>query len=328
MKRGRIALVAVGVLALSGGTVAMQLARPETDPRGKASGNQTDAGTRLVARLKSTRGGETITLAPGDYGVVKFPARTFQPAIRIVADKARFTGLVLRGVTGVTISGGTVNGPGGRSYGITIGDTRDLTLENMTITGAHRGIVLGQSDRVTIVNNRLTGLISDGIDIARASNITVRGNSCSNFSPTPTTFDAAGKRLTVGDHPDCIQAWSRPISAPTSDIVVENNRIEGAMQGVFFGNHVRKGVDDGGFDRVVIRNNRIRIDHPNGIVLMNGRNSVVTGNEVSTLPGSINSRRPDRPVRAMIRVKEGAGNRVCGNRIADFPRDLAARRCS
>lgn len=102
-------------------------------------------------------------------------------------------------------------------------------------------------------------------------------------------------------------------------MIVENNDIDGVMQGVFFGNHVRNGVDDGGFDRVIIRNNRVRVDHPNGIVLANGRNSVVTGNHVSTLPGAVNPRRPGARVRTMIRVGGGTNNQVCENIASDFP---------
>ena len=314
----RSVVIVLGVLAASGAALAMQ-GRAKRDLAGMGPGE------RLVARLETAKGGETITLAPGEYGVVKFPARTYVPAITLMAGSARFTGLVLKKVEGVSINGGTVTGPGGRSYGVLINGARNITVEGMTITGAHRGIVLGRSDRVRVSGNTLTGLLSDGIDVSNASNVVVRGNTCRDFSPRPTTFDAAGKRLTVGDHPDCIQGWSRP-PTPMSDVLVENNDMEGKMQGVFFGNHVRNGVNDGGYDRIIIRNNRVRVTHPNGIVIYDARDSIVTGNTVSTYPGPVNPR-SGRPNRSNIRVKDGVRTIVCGNRIADFPNTPPTRRC-
>ncbi len=286
----------------------------------------TAAGAALTARLAAAIGGQEIRLAPGDYGKIRFPARSYTPALRIDAREARFSGLVLKGVTGVSIVGGTVVGPGGRSYGVEVTDVRDLRIEGMTITGSHRGIVLGRSSEVALVGNTLTGLLSDGIDIAQARRIEVRGNRCSDFSPTPTTFDAQGKRLKVGDHPDCIQSWSRPASPPTADLVIEDNVMEGRMQGIFMGNHVRNGVNDGGYDRIIIRNNRVRVTHPNGIVIYDARDSIVTGNTVSTYPGPVNPR-SGRPNRSNIRVKDGVRTIVCGNRIADFPNTPSTRRC-
>ena len=185
--------------------------------------------------------------------------------------------------------------------------------------------MLGKSSAVTLSNNKLTGLISDGIDIAQSRLVTVKNNSCRDFAPTATQFDENGKRTIVGDHPDCIQAWSRPASPPVADIVIENNSMEGTMQGIFFGNHVRNGVDDGGFDRIVIRNNVVRVTHSNGIRISDGRDSIVTGNRVSTFPGPLNPR-SGRPNRSIINVA-GERNLVCGNTIADFPASEPTRPC-
>ena len=309
------------ILAISSTTLALQMgAKSHPAPL------QVDGSENLIARLASAKGGETLRLPPGDYGTVKFPPRTYSPALAIIADQARFTSLILRNVEGIKITGGVIIGTGGKSYGINISQVKNVTIADMTITKAHRGIVMGRSENVNIVGNRLIGLLSDGIDLANVSKVSVRGNTCRDFSPSPATFDSAGKRLTVGDHPDCIQGWSRP-PTPTSDVTIENNDADGSMQGIFLGNHIRNGVDDGGFDRVVIKSNRIRVDHPNGIVLINGRNSEVTDNKISTIPGSINTR-SGTPVRTMIRVKEGAGNTVCGNTISDFPNSPFTKPCT
>lgn len=320
LNRLPILLTSAALIGIAGALVAAMQVSTDTPLT-------TRAGQRLARDLAQAKGGATITLAPGDYGAVAFPKRTFHPAVRLKAEDARFTALILKNVSGIAISGGTVTGPGGRSYGVTITDANDIVVNDMTITGAHRGIVVAKSDGVTIIDNHLTGLISDGINIASSRHIVIRGNSCRNFSPIRSIIDQQGKKVREGDHADCIQAWSRPLSPPTSDVIVENNDIEGEMQGVFFGNHVRNGVDDGGFDRITIRNNRIRISYPNGIVLGNGRDSIVTQNSVSTLPGAVNLRHPESKVRTTIRVDDGASNQVCGNIAVDFPGSAFTRSC-
>lgn len=296
--------------------------------RGLPRGNKatTESGAALLARLHAAKGGDRIVLPPGDYGAVKIAGLAFSPQVRLDGAGATFSSLVLDGVSGLALAGGTVRGLGGRSYGINIRSVKDVAIERMTVTGAHRGLVIGGSDGLLLSDLNLTGLLSDGIDLAMSRNVVIRRISCSNFTPTATTFDAAGKRLTVGDHPDCIQAWSRPKAPPVSDVLIEDSRMEGKMQGIFFGNHVRNGVDDGGYDRITIRNNRIRVMHPNGIALMDARDSRVTGNVVENMPGGVNPRRPDSPVRTWLRVSGTVA--ACGNTVPDFPRDPSTRKCS
>lgn len=293
-------------------------------PGSKAS---TTAGNRLLNDLARARGGESLSLAPGDYGAFKIVNREFKPAVRIVANGARFTSIVLTNVAGLAIEGGTVTGAGERSIGIDVKNGQDLSFQRMTITGAHRGIAIGRSNGVLLNDLTLTGLGSDGVDLALSRRITLRGIRCSNFSPTHSVYDASGKLIKVGDHPDCIQAWSRPAMPPVADILVEDSQIEGDMQGIFFGNHVRDGVDDGGFDRIRIRNNTIRVNRYNAIVIIDGRNSEIVNNRVSTLPGGVNTRRPNAVIRAGIRVKGGKDNMFCANKVSDFPSGPGTMAC-
>lgn len=267
----------------------------------------------LAARLKTAQAGETIRLAPGDYGIVTFPRGTNAPAITIDAAAATFTGLVLNKVGGVTIRGGKVVGPGGRSYGISIRSSDNVRIEGMRISGAHRGVVVNESSNVALVGNELTGLISDGINVALSDHVLVERNRCHDFSPNLAVFDASGKRLRDGDHPDCIQAWSRPTRAPVSDVRVLDNVAEGNMQGIFFGNHMRDGVNDGGFDRVTIRGNRLKVTM-SGIVLDEGRDSVVEGNHVELFPGPVFPTRPNFRLKPNVRVS-GERNRACDNTV-------------
>lgn len=318
-------LISLGVLAVPIGAGTLYVGKSIAT---NVTGHETPAGIALMAQLLTARDGEVIRLGNKDYGVVTFPTVAHATPIRIEAKEARFVGLVLKDVSGVRVEGGLVDGPGGKSYGISIDHGSNIAITGMKITGAHRGLVINKSHDIVVQANTFTALLSDGIDLALSRNIIVRGNSCSHFSPTMQAFDGQGRATTAGgDHPDCIQAWSRPSDPPTSDIIIAANRIDGEMQGIFFGNHVRAGLDDGGFDRVVIRNNLIKISLYNGIALGGARDSVVTGNVVSTISGSFNPRKTRAPIRAWIRVAGGERNTVCGNKVADFPRDISAQPC-
>lgn len=281
----------------------------------------------LAARLAAARGGETIRLAPGDYGAVVVPKRDWSPAISIDATGARFSTLDLTRVSGVQVRNGEVQAPGGRSYGITIRFAHDVRVEGMKVGGARIGIVIDRSENIAVVNTRMEGLISDGMNIALSHHVLVQGNTCRDFNPIPPIYTPDGVLVRDGDHPDCIQAWSRPGTAPTADVQVLDNQMEGRMQGIFFGNHVRDGIDDGGFDRITIRNNRVRVSFPQGIALQDGRDSIVTDNDVQTVKGAMLPNHPTTPVRATINITGPVNTVFCGNVVGAFPRAPAADRC-
>lgn len=322
--------------ALGGCAAAALLVQPLTElaraaapvqRKGPVAGTaDTELGNRLLERLRQAKGGETIQLAAGDYGRLILPSRQFTPAVTLNAAAARFSGIVIRDGGGVAVKGGTIVGPGRGSYGVTVQESRDVAIDGMRIRGAHRGIVVGGSEGVRLENNQLVGVIAEGINVALSRQIVIRGNRCAEFTPTLTVFGADGRRLVEGDHPDCIQGWSRPKAPPMADVLIENNIAQGKMQGIFFGNHIRNGVDDGGFDRVVIRNNQVASMFANAIVLASARNSQVVGNTIETIPGAVNPKRPGAKIRANLRVT-GEGNVVCGNKVADFPNHPGSSRC-
>ena len=281
---------------------------------------------RFAAMVNRARPGTTIVLPAGDYGEVALIRRDFSPAVTIDGHAAHFSKITIRDSSGITIAGGTIVGTGGRSSGISILRAHNISIRSMKITAAHQGIVIDRSDNVTITGNQLVELISDGIDIALSHHIRIEKNTCRAFNPTPAVYDQVGKLVRDGDHPDCIQAWSRPPYPPTSDLTILDNEMTGQMQGVFLGNHVRNGIDDGGFDRVVIRNNRVTAGLPNAIYANGVRVGEITGNIIDTLPGAVLRGQASRPVRAHL-YTEGSGVRVCGNRVADFPHQSGTHHC-
>lgn len=268
----------------------------------------------IETKIARARGGEVIALPAETAGVLTISGGVYRPAITIDASNANLAGIVFRNVDGVIVKGGTIVGPGGRSYGISIQSARNIRVENMMITAAHRGVVVSGSQDISLVGLNLTGLISDGINVALSRRVLIERNRCRDFRPSIATYDAGGKLIKDGDHPDCIQAWSRPSTLPTADITVVGNDIDGMMQGIFFGNHIRNGIDDGGFDRITIRDNHIRVGYPNALVLSNVRVATIKNNSISTVAGSRLANRADRLVQASMNVS-GTEITSCGNTI-------------
>ncbi len=235
-------------------------------------------------RLAAARPGDRIVMGPGMYEPVIIEGRDFAPPLTLDAGKARFR-LVVRKSSGVRVIGGELGpalgadpentykiGPNG--YAATVSQSRDVGFSGTIFADAVRGLTIGRSSDVTVDRATLTRLKTDGINISLSRRVTVTNSSCTEFTPRP------------GDHPDCIQMWSRPEAPPTSDIVLRGNTARGTMQGFTGFNHVRKGVDDGGFDRITIENNTVYGTYPHGVALFAARDSRVVGNKTRPLPGS------------------------------------------
>ena len=141
------------------------------------------------------------------------------------------------------------------------------------------GIGMSEVSDARLIGNTFSEMGSDGIDIALSRRIFVDGTRCHDFKPTP------------GAHADCIQLWSRPNAPPTADITIINTVAAGDMQGVTAFNHVRNGVDDGGFDRITFANNDIRITYAQAVSLYDCRDCIARDNFVDTWPQAHNRAR-------------------------------------
>lgn len=275
----------------------------------------------LAETLRKAKGGETIVLTAGDYGAVALPMRQFAPRLTIDASKARFSGLTLRRVQGVEIRGGKIAGPREQQFSVVIDYGRDIRIADMAISGSRIAVAISRSQQVEVVGNDFAGTRSDGVNIAGSQKILVERNTCVGFAPIQAVYDAAGKLVTDGDHPDCIQGWSIKGMPPTADVTIVGNTAKGFMQGIFFGN-----PGQGGYDRITIRNNVLDLSAHNGIVMAEARDSVVEDNTVRTIKGAKMNNYPFRPVTAWINVT-GDDLVLCNNK-ADFPRlSMGLGRC-
>jgi hypothetical protein len=179
-----------------------------------------------------------------------------------------------------------------------------------------------RSTKIDVIGNKFDGVRSDGVNIAMSQRVRILGNACVNFRPIRPIYASDGRLLVDGDHPDCIQAWSRRGFAPTSDVTIEDNAAEGEMQGISFFD-----PGQGGYDRIVIRNNNLRLSYWNGIVALEARNSLVTDNIVATVSGARALNWPFQLIATWIRLT-GVNNVVCDNDVLAFPNGEGTAACS
>lgn len=277
--------------------------------------------------IDSAKPGSTIIWPAGDGQTLSIVDKHFDPSIIIDGSRATFSKIVIRNSSGVYIKDGTVIGPGRPSIGINIQRSKNVTVDGMTVTGAVTGIIAGASEDIIIKNNKLVGLISDGIQIPLSRKVLIESNSCSNFNPSPKVYDSSGKMIKDGDHADCIQSWSRLKAPPVADLKILNNRIEGKMQGIFLGNGVRDGVSDGGYDRVVIEGNQIRVTSWHGISVSTARGLIVRNNQISTVPGSTMTNPPYYRISAWLKIVKSSDVIACGNSVENAKDRTGLERC-
>ena len=269
-----LATAAVPCVTLPPVVITPPVVMPPAPPVAPAGTIATPA--NVQAAIAAAKPGDTITLASGSYPRIVIKGKTWATPITLDATAANITQLTIDSSSGVKVLGGTFSGAKGVSYlgySAHVLNSRFVSFTAPQISNSLRGIVIDMSSDVDVTKAAMTGLSVDGIDISRSQRVKVTYSSCTAFKTSTA-------------HPDCIQAWSRP-GKITSDVLVAYNTMDSQnTQGIFFGNHVRNGVDDGGFDRITITYNTIRGSYPNGIAVAACRACTVTDNKAVTMLGS------------------------------------------
>ena len=263
------------------------------------------------AVIAGARAGDVIRLTPGNYGQIVVKGKEWKPALVIEAGDAVIDRVTLEAVTGLHWRGGRFDGHDSGTTGLSMGNSRDVAVEGGDFRNYTRnGVIVIKSRDVVVRRNNFTGMGSDGMQVAQAQRVLIEANHCEAF------------RRTEKAHPDCIQMWSRPNLPPTSDVVIRDNTMSGIMQGISMFNHVRDGVDDGGFDRVSVIGNDVKISlYYHGIAAYNCRECLIRDNRVETIP-TTGSR-----ARAWIRPAGEGSVTMCGNKIPSFPTSDGQQKC-
>lgn len=220
----------------------------------------------LYSALASAKGGETIKLAPGDYGDMFLGGKskfdiTFPSNVTITSadpnNPAVFSGLDVRGAANLTFDGVVFD------YSFAKGDTlwerpfsvsgsQDITIRNCTFDGdAAKGVsevddgygtgiglsVRGCSD-VRLEGNEIYNFYR-GIVTSESDGIIVKGNDLHSMRMDGLNFAEVTDVVieqnyihdfktspTPLDHCDMIQFWTNGTDTPSSNIVIRDNRLD------------------------------------------------------------------------------------------------------
>jgi len=272
---------------------------------------------QLVSALSTVSGGDTILLAPGDYGTISVKYKNYSSPVTIASadpsNQATFSALKLYGVSGLNFSSievdfvrgdlghsapaisvqksshvsfdgmyvhGTLDGDAANDgYGITVTGSSHISVTNSEFEQLYRGAVFNKSTDLTLSGNSFHHLRSDGSDFAQVQRVVIDGNQYRDIFPVGA------------DHPDAIQFFTNGTTAASTDIRITNNVIiqgdGGGMQGIF----LRDETDVLPYQNVYIGNNFVYIpSYHNGISVLGGNTVEIVDNTVLSPLDSIKSR--------------------------------------
>lgn len=263
--KGQLALLAASAAAL--GTAAPAQAAIEAtfqSPKEPVSRTFTVSNAaELRTALFRTQPGDTILLAPGNYGTFTFDRFRFTGGFVNIrsanpADRATFGQIHMRGTTGLAISGVDVQSASSPVVNISSGS--NVRFAGNRIRGANpngdpfddtqTGLWVRRARNVVVVSNdfqdlRLAAFIQhstsvalrhnnlfhlrEGLNVTAATRGDISHNHFERFSPN----------YGMGEHPDAIQFWNRNETQGVTHFSIRNNFISmgnnGAIHGIFLG---------------------------------------------------------------------------------------------
>ena len=188
------------------------------------------------------------------------PIASWGEQIFVVTDSQNieFTGNVFGGAP-ESMSAGFVGLYVNGSTGITVADNEFVNLT--------RGALFLEIDDLTVVDNEVHNIRSDGFDFVAVQGVLIEGNSFTDFYPGE------------GDHVDNIQFWTFGTDRPSKDVIIRDNLMtQGAGepgQGIFIGNeaHIR-------YENFTIENNLIYQSSFHGISIAEVDGLTISDNTV------------------------------------------------
>lgn len=306
----RVRTLAVVLLASVAGSSAGASARRSCEPARPLG----DAAA-LVRTLRCASAGATITLAPdARFGAVALSGSGGAAGsgggvtIRSVdrTRPARFQGLTMRNMHGVTLRDVAFEGEGGNGQramlsilggsglrvegvtftgdpvsfrpeleaALTVRKASDVTIASSRIEGFRNGVALRDSSRIVITGNAIRRMQTDGIRAAGVRDLRIARNVIASFTPAPR------------DHPDGVQLWSRNPQEASENIVIEENLIlkgQGMpIQGIFL-----RAAPNAPFRNVTIRANMVVGQRWNGIAVMGADTVAVSANAILPMSGQM-----------------------------------------
>ncbi|HYZ47724.1 MAG TPA: right-handed parallel beta-helix repeat-containing protein, partial [Sphingomonas sp.] len=203
--------------------------------------------TELAAAISKAVGGDTVYLAPGSYTSLSLANKAYTTPVTFTsldasrpahidgisinnAQNATLSHLdvgralksteldhtalsQIRGSSNITLDGlklhGSLDGnPLNDGTLLTVAGSKGITISNSEFTEATRGATFGTSSNLTLLNNNVHMMRTDGFDFASVQHVLVQGNRIGGFM------------IKAGDHPDAIQFWTSGTTVASSDITI------------------------------------------------------------------------------------------------------------
>lgn len=216
----------------------------------------------LRTALLGAHAGDTVLLAPGNYGNVNFDRFRFTGGFVNIrsadpANRARFGQLVMRTSTGlaisgvdiqsslspvVNISGSNIRFAGNRirggnpnadpfddtQTGMWVRSASNIVIASNDFQDLRLGAFIQRSTSVAVRHNNFIHL-REGLNVAAATRGDIANNLFERFSPN----------YGIGEHPDVIQFWTTNETQGVSHFSIRNNFLSmgnnGAIHGLFLG---------------------------------------------------------------------------------------------
>jgi hypothetical protein len=186
--------------------------------------------------------------------------------------------------------------------GYWIGSSADVRFEGNRFSGMFRCGVHDHISGLKVVRNDCREVQSDGFDFVGCVDVEIAWNRFNRFNPQ------------TGDHPDCIQFWTRTARGPSERIHIHDNLFRmgdtplGA-QFIFLGNE-----DEIPYRDVTIENNLSESTYPHGIYLDLVEHAVVRRNTCVQKVDTVG--RPNCFI-SQINLKRATGNMALHQNLAN-----------
>lgn len=270
---------------------------------------------QLTAAIRAVKGGETIKLAPGDYGSVTINGRNLKSNVTITSadpsNDASFSSLrvatssnwtfddidlhkvlakgqgdwtqtaYISGSQNITMRGLDVTGSMDKNswndgWGIRVSYSKDVQILDSTFEQLKIAAIFDHSTDLVLAGNTVTD-VREGFDFAAVHRLTVAQNHFSNFTPN----------YKAGDHSDAIQVWTMGVNEGSSQIMVRDNVMLMGASGGVQGIHISTEVPAYRFTDVTVQNNLYYGDAQVAIHLNGVDGGVVRSNTLVTAVGGV-----------------------------------------
>jgi hypothetical protein len=231
-----------------------------------AVGTVVDGAAALMAALRAAQGGETILLAPGDYGrlaldgrSMAFAAYAAEVTIRSLdpSDMARFSGLALRsvrnlGFDSVAFDYAAAPGAADSARPFQIAASASVSIRDSLFDGdlarttdparagkaTGHGLSVRDSTDIEVTGSTFVRWMRGAV-FHTSTDLTVTGNEVVAMRSDGMNFAGVqgvlieGNRfrdfdtaLATGDHPDMIQFWTNGTTVQTRDVIIRGNVLD------------------------------------------------------------------------------------------------------